>query len=165
MAKNQNESGEKRGPVEKTEKGWPINPIGVVALIVFGFIVIFLIARPLFEKKTTILQQDQQQNAAGGSITNPAAGEIVKASNLKITLSIDKPEDVDKVQFWVKTYDDNKWTMIGEVTTQPFTLNWQIPDQFQNKAVALTTHIYNKDGTIIKDPGGWREGIIILSDK
>ena len=162
MAKNQNESGEKRGPVEKTEKGWPINPIGVVALIVFGFIVIFLIARPLFEKKTTILQQDQQQNAAGGSITNPAAGEIVKASNLKITLSIDKPEDVDKVQFWVKTYDDNKWTMIGEVTTQPFTLNWQIPDQFQNKAVALTTHIYNKDGTIIKDPGGWREGVIIL---
>ena len=165
MAKNQNESGEKRGPVEKTEKGWPINPIGVVALIVFGFIVIFLIARPLFEKKTTILQQDQQQNAAGGSITNPAAGEIVKASNLKITLSIDKPEDVDKVQFWVKTYDDNKWTMIGEVTTQPFTLNWQIPDQFQNKAVALTTHIYNKDGTIIKDPGGWREGVIILSNQ
>ena len=164
MAKNQENSGEKRGPIEKTDKGWPINPIGVAALFVFGFIIIFLIARPLFEKKTTILQQDQQQNTAGGSITNPSAGEIVKGPNLKITLSVDKPEDVDKVQFWVKTYADNKWTMIGEMTSQPFTLNWQIPDQFQNKAVAITTHIYNKDGTIIKDPGGWREGIIILSN-
>ena len=163
MPKN-DDSGEKRGPIEKTEKGWPINPIGVVALIVFGFIVIFLIARPFFAQKTTILQQDQQQNAAGGSITSPAAGDVIRKSTLNISLSVEKPGDVDKVEFWVKTYADNKWTMIGEATTPPFTLNWQIPDQFQNKAVALTTHIYNKDGTVIKDPGGWREGIIILSN-
>ena len=163
MPRNLQNPGERRGPVEKTEKGWPVNPIGVVTLVIFGIIVIFLIARPFFAQKTTILQQDQQQNAAGGSITNPAAGEIVKGPNLKITLSVDKPNDVDKVQFWVKTYADNKWTMIGEVNTQPFTLNWQIPAGFENKAIAVTTHIYNKDGTIIKDPGGWREGIIILS--
>ena len=157
------QSTEKRGPIEKGEKGWPINPIGAIALVIFALVIIFLIARPLFQQKTTILQQDQQQNAAGGTITSPAAGEIVKGSNLKIALSVDKPNDVDKVQFWVKTYADNKWQMIGEVKSQPFELNWQIPTEFQNKAVALTTHIYNKDGSVIKDPGGWREGIIILS--
>ena len=61
MAKS-DESGEKRGPVEKTEKGWPVNPIGVIALIIFALVVILLIVRPLFQQKTTILQQDQQQN-------------------------------------------------------------------------------------------------------
>ena len=154
---------EKRGPIEKSDKGWPVNPIGVVALAVFALIIIFLIVRPLFEQKTTVLQQDQQQNVAGGTITSPAAGEIIKSSNLKITLSVDKPDDVDKVQLWLKTYADNKWQMIGEVKSQPFELNWQIPTEFQNKAIAITSHIYKKDGSIIKDPGGWREGIIILS--
>src|SRR3990172_4490130 len=103
------EATEKRGPVEKTEKGWPINPVGVVALVVFGLIVIFLIARPIFEQKTTILQQDRQENAAGGTITTPAAGEIVRGSNLEISLSVDQPQNTQKVQFWAKTYADGKW--------------------------------------------------------
>lgn len=162
MAKSE-DTGEKRGPVEKTEKGWPVNPIGVAALIIFALVVILLIVRPLFQQKTTILQQDQQQNAAGGSITSPTAGEIVKSSKLTINLSVDEQSKVDKVQFWAKTYADGKWEMIGEVTSTPYTLNWQIPSSFQNKAIAITSHIYQKEGTIIKDPGGWREGVIILS--
>ena len=157
------EGTEKRGPIEKTEKGWPVNPVGVFALIVFGLIVVFLIARPLFRKNTTILQQDQQENAAGGSITKPTAGEIVRGQKLEITLSVDNPQNAQKAQFWAKTYADGKWTMIGEDTNAPFTLNWQIPAEFQNKAIAITSHIYTKDSQIIKDPGGWREGIIILS--
>ena len=162
MAKS-DESGEKRGPVEKTEKGWPVNPIGVIALIIFALVVILLIVRPLFQQKTTILQQDQQQNAAGGSISSPAAGEIIKGNKLTINLSVDEPSKVDKVQFWAKTYADGKWGMIGEVKFAPYTLNWQIPSQFQNKAIAITSHIYTKDNQIIKDPGGWREGVIILT--
>ena len=157
------QNAEKRGPIEKGDAGWPVNPVGVIALIVFALIVIFLIVRPLFQQKTTILQQDQQQHATGGTITTPKAGNIVKDSNRKIALSVDNPNNVDKVQFWVKTYSDNKWQMIGEVKSQPFELNWQIPTEFQNKAIALTCHIYKKDGSLIKDPGGWREGIIILS--
>lgn len=163
MPKDSQSQTEKRGPVEKTEKGWPVNPVGVVALIVFGLIIIFLIARPLFQQKTTILQQDQQQNSAGGTITSPEAGEIIRANNLKISLFVDKPQDVEKVEFWAKTYANGKWQMVGEVKISPFDLNWQIPTDFQNKAIALTSHIYQKDGIIIKDPGGWREGIIILS--
>lgn len=157
------QSTEKRGPIEKGEKGWPINPIGAIALVIFALVIVFLIARPLFQQKTTILQQDQQQNATGGTITSPKAGEIIKGSNLKIALSVDKVQDVDKIQFWVKTYADNKWQMIAEIKNSPFELNWQIPTEFQNKAVAITSHIYKKDGSVIKDPGGWREGIIILS--
>src|SRR3989344_9444277 len=157
------EASEKRGPIEKTKKGWPVNPVGVVALIVFGAIVIFLIARPLFQQKTTILQQDQQENAAGGSITEPTAGEIVRGQRLEISLSVDQHQNAQKVQFWAKTYADGKWTMIGEDTSAPFALDWQIPTEFRDKSIALTTHIYLKDSTIIKDPGGWREGIIILS--
>lgn len=163
MAKSE-DTGEKRGPVEKTEKGWPINPIGVVALAVFALIVILLIVRPIFQQKTTILQQDQQQNAAGGSITSPSAGEIIKGTKLTINLTVDEPSKVDKVQFWAKTYADGKWEMIGETASAPYSLNWQIPLNFQNKAIAITSHIYNKDGQIIKDPGGWREGIIILQN-
>ena len=165
MPKDSQFQSEKRGPVEKTEKGWPINPVGVVALIIFGLVVIFLIARPIFKQKTTILQQDQQQNSAGGTIISPKAGEIIRAKNLKISLFVDKPQNVDKVDFWAKTYADGKWQMIGEIKISPFDLNWQIGADFENKAIALTSHIYQKDGTIIKDPGGWREGIIILSDK
>lgn len=152
---------EKRGPIEKGEKGWPVNPIGVVALVIFALVIIFLIVRSLGQK-TTIIQQNQQEHAAGGTITTPGAGDIIKDNNLAVKLSVDKPNDVEKIQFWAKTYADGKWQMIGEVKSQPFELNWQIPPEFQNKAVVVTAHIYNKDGTVIKDPGGWREGIIIL---
>ena len=54
--------------------------------------------------------------------------------------------------------------MIGEVNNSPYKIDWQVPSQFQNKAIAVTTHITQKDGSTIKDPGGWREGIIILSE-
>ncbi len=154
--------GEKRGPVEKTEKGWPINPIGVVALIIFGLIIIFLIAKPLLEKKTIVQVQDQNTNNPGGRITSPLAGELVKAPRLTIEFSVDEPQKTDKVQFWAKTYADGKWQMLGEVTSVPYKLDWQIPENFKNKAIALTSHIITRDGQDIKDPGGWREGIIIL---
>lgn len=154
---------EKRGPVEKTEKGWPVNPVGVVALVIFALVVIFLIARPLFNQKTTIIQQDQQQVSAGGTISTPKAGEIVKGQTLPIALNVDDPKNTKKVEFWAKTYADGKWQVIGEATQEPFTLNWQIPQSFQNKAIAITTHITTQNGQIIKDPGGWREGIIILN--
>lgn len=154
---------EKRGPIEKGEKGWPINPFGVVALAVFGLIVVLLIVRPLFNRPTTIIQQNQQENASGGSIVNPKAGDIVRSDKLQIELSVDEPQKVEKVQVWVKTYADGKWQMVGEVTSAPYKLDWQIADSYRNKAVAVTSHIYQKDGSVIKDPGGWREGIIILS--
>lgn len=155
---------ERRGPIEKGEKGWPINPIGVVTLIIFGLVVIFLIARPLFTQRTTIIQQDQQEMSEGGTITTPQAGDIVSGSTLTINLSVDDPKNVSKVQFWAKTYADGKWQIIGEVEKAPFELNWQIPQSFQNKAIAITSHIITRDDQIIKDPGGWREGIIILSE-
>jgi len=156
------EEKEKRGPIEKGEKGWPINPLGVFALVIFLLIVVLLIARPLFVQKTTSVATEQG-NAPGGRILAPAAGEIVRGNSLKLNLSVDNVDDTQKVQFWAKTYADGKWQMIGEVKTAPFILDWQIPTEFENKAIAITTHIYQKDGNIIKDPGGWREGIIILS--
>ena len=156
------EEKEKRGPIEKGEKGWPINPLGVFALVIFLLIVVLLIARPLFVQKTTSVATEQG-NAPGGRILAPAAGEIVRGNSLKLNLSVDNVDDTQKVQFWAKTYADGKWQMIGEVKTAPFMLDWQIPTEFENKAIAITTHIYQKDGNIIKDPGGWREGIIILS--
>ncbi len=155
--------GEKRGPVEKTEKGWPINPVGIVALALFALVIIFLIIRPLLSNKTQIINVTEQQVAKGGQMTSPTAGEIVKSKTLEIKLSIDEPQKVQKVQFWAKTYANGKWQMIGEVSSAPFSLNWRIPADFQNKAIAITSHIYQKDSQIIKDPGGWREGIIILS--
>lgn len=158
------EESEKRGPIEKGEKGWPVNPFGVAAALVFVFIIIFLIVRPLLTQKTTIIQQDQQQNAAGGRIINPQSGEILKSSQVAIELSVDKPADVQKVEFWAKIYAENKWEKIGEVTNSPYEFEWQIPANFQNKAIALTSHIYQKNGEIIKDPGGWQEGIILLSE-
>src|SRR3989344_2382742 len=127
---------EKRGPIEKGPKGWPVNPIGVVALLVFGLIIILLIIRPLFQKKTTIIQQDKQENAAGGSITIPSAGEVVKGKSLIIELSVDKPQDVEKVQFWIKTYVDGKWQMIGEVNSTPYKFDWNVPDSLRNKSIA-----------------------------
>jgi hypothetical protein len=156
------EEKEKRGPIEKSDKGWPVNPFGVIALLVFAAIVIFLIIRPLITQKTTIIQPEQV-NSPGGKIQAPQAGEIIRTNSLSIELSIDNPQNVDKVQFWVKTYADGKWQMIGEVSKEPYTLNWQVPQNFENKAIAITSHILQKDGAIIKDPGGWKEGIIILS--
>lgn len=156
------EEKEKRGPIEKGEKGWPVNPLGVFALVVFLLIVVLLIVRPLFIQKATSVNPEQG-NAPGGRILAPSAGEIVNGNSLKLNLDVDNEGEADKVQFWAKTYADGKWQMIGEVKSAPFTLDWQIPAEFQNKAIAVTTHIYQKDGDIVKDPGGWREGIIILS--
>ena len=156
------DNSEKRGPIEKGQKGWPINPFGVVALIIFGAVVILFIARPLLDRKTVVIQPEQG-NAFGGKITSPQAGDIIKSENLTIDIAVDNPQNVEKIQFWAKTYADGKWQMIGEVKSSPFELNWQIPESFRNKAIAITSHIYQKDGNIIKDPGGWREGIIILN--
>lgn len=153
---------EKRGPIEKGEKGWPINPFGVVALAIFGIVVAFFIIRPLVAQKAPNLA-DQSANSKGGQITSPIAGEIVRSKDLKIELSVDDSSKVEKVQFWAKTYANGKWQVIGEATSTPYVLDWSIPTEFQNKAIAVTTHIYTKDGNIIKDPGGWREGIIILA--
>lgn len=158
-------AGEKRGPVEKTEKGWPINPVGVVALVVFAIVIIFLIVRPLLNRAgPQVINVTEQQTAEGGQITSPKAGEIITGSTLNIKLSIDEPTKAQKIQYWAKTYADGKWQMIGEITQSPYDLTWQIPASFQNKAVAITSHIYQTDGNVIKDPGGWREGIIILAD-
>lgn len=155
------ETVEKRGPIEKGEKGWPINPFGVVALLIFGFIAIFLIGKPLLQRNPQIVSE--QANSQGGRIIAPQTGEIARGDTLKIELSVDEPQKVQEVQFWAKAYSDNKWEMIGKVQNQPYLLEWKIPPQFQNKAVAITSHILQKDGNIIKDPGGWREGIIILT--
>lgn len=154
---------EKRGPIEKGEKGWPINPFGVVAIVIFALVIVFLIARPLFQQKTQS-DQNQQTNSPGGRIISPNAGDIIKSTMQSIELSVDNPADVQKVQFWVKSYADGKWQIVGEDMDTPFKLDWQIPSEYQNKAIAITTHIYQKDGKIVKDPGGWREGIILLSD-
>lgn len=148
---------EKRGPIEKGEKGWPINPFGALILFVFVLIVIFLIARPLFQKKLT------HSSFVTGQLVSPKSGEIVRGEVLPIKLTIDNPSKVARVEFWVKIYAQNRWEKIGEVSSNPYELGWQIPDTFKNKAIAITAHIYQKDGNIIKDPGGWREGIIILS--
>ena len=157
------ETPEKRGPIEKSAKGWPINPLGVVALVIFITVAALFIVRPLVERKAP--QIIDQQNAAGGRIITPQAGKIVTSDQLTIELFVDKPDEVQEIRLWAKTYADGKWQMIGEITSAPYKLNWRIPESFQNKAIAITSHIYQKDGNIIKDPGGWREGIIILSEK
>lgn len=149
---------EKRGPIEKTQKGWPINPLGVVVLIVFVAIVTFLIAKPLFSRNLAPVKPQ-----VSAQIATPQAGQIVKGNTLPIELFLDNTSKVAKVQFWAKTYVENKWEIIGEVSTFPFKIDWVVPSNYQNKAVAITTHIYLKDGSLIQDPGGWREGIIILS--
>jgi len=136
--------------------------LGVFALVIFLLIVVLLIARPLFVQKTTSVATEQG-NAPGGRILAPSSGEIVKGNSLKLNLDVDNAGETQKVQFWAKVYADGKWQMIGEVNTAPYILDWQIPAEFENKAIAVTTHIYQKDGDIVKDPGGWREGIIILS--
>lgn len=151
---------EKRGPVEKGEKGWPVNPVGAVLLVVFGLVIIFLIVKPLLSQKAPSI--DQQSVSQGGRITSPLAGDIVRTDTLPIEISVDEPQKTDKIQFWVKTYADGKWNMIGEVTSAPYKLDWKIPTEYKNKAIAITAHIITKDAKDIKDPGGWREGIIIL---
>lgn len=156
------EDTEKRGPIEKGEKGWPINPLGVVALIIFGLIIIFLIAKPIATQKP--INTAEQQVSAGGRIITPTAGEIIRGGKLTLELSVDDPQKAQKVEFWAKTYADGKWEMIGEAESSPYKLDWSIPSHFQNKAVAVTTHIVQIDGKVIKDPGGWREGIIILGN-
>lgn len=155
------ETPERRGPIEKGEKGWPINPLGVIALIIFALVIGLLIIRPLISRKAPSL--DVQTASTGGRMITPDAGQIISSDSLKIELSVDEPQKAQKVQFWAKTYADGQWQMIGEVTSPPYKLDWQIPPAFQNKAIALTSHILQKDGQIIKDPGGWREGIIILN--
>lgn len=155
--------GEKRGPVEKGKKGWPINPIGAVALVIFALIIIFLIIRPLLSQKSTG-GINEQTISQGGRIISPAAGDVIKTDSLAIELSVDEPQNAQKVEFWAKTYADGKWNLIGETTQAPFKLDWKIPADYKNKAIALTTHIITKDAKDIKDPGGWREGIIILSE-
>ncbi|MDO8487206.1 MAG: Ig-like domain-containing protein [Candidatus Curtissbacteria bacterium] len=148
---------EKRGPIEKTQKGWPINPLGVVVLIILGLIIAFLIAKPLLSRSLS-----GAKPAVVAQIAAPQAGQIVKGDKLGVELSVDNASKVAKIQFWAKTYVDNKWEIIGEVSTFPFKIEWVVPSNYQNKAVAVTAHIYLKDGNVISDPGGWREGIIIL---
>lgn len=152
---------EKRGPIVKGPKGWPINPLGVVALIIFALVAVFLIARPLLSRSKPAI--DEQTISTGGRILIPQAGDIIRSNELLVELSVDEPQKVAKVQFWAKTYSDGQWQMIGEVTSAPYKLDWLVSANFQNKAIAITSHIYEKDGQVIKDPGGWREGIIILS--
>ena len=149
---------EKRGPIEKTQKGWPINPLGVVVIIILMVIVAFLIGKPLLSRKSS-----QAKPAVSGQIATPQAGQIIHGDKLSIELSLDDSKKVAKVEFWAKNYVDNKWEVIGQADTFPYRIDWQIPPNYQNKAIALTTHIYLKDGNIVSDPGGWREGIIVLS--
>lgn len=149
---------EKRGPIEKTQKGWPVNPLGVAALIILAVIIVFLIAKPLLSRGLS-----GAKPAVSARIAAPQAGQIVKGDKLGIELSVDNASKVAKVQFWAKTYVENKWEIIGEVSAFPFKIDWAVPSNYQNKAVAVTAHIYLKDGNVIKDPGGWTEGIIILS--
>lgn len=154
------ETYERRGPIEKGEKGWPINPVGLVAILVLLGVIGFLILKPLITGGGN--DQDQSNNP-GGKISSPNSGDIVRGSTLPIILTPDNPENVQKVQFFLKTYADGKWQTIGEDDTAPFVLDWEIPSDTQNKAIAITTHIFTKDGKEITDPGGWREGVILLS--
>ncbi|MBI2598774.1 Ig-like domain-containing protein [Candidatus Curtissbacteria bacterium] len=149
---------EKRGPIVKTSKGWPLNRLGVIILLILIVIVVFLVSKPFFSQKAPA-----SPTTVSGQITTPPAGQIVKANELPIELAVGDSKKVAKVQFWAKTYTEGKWEVIGEVSKAPFKFDWQIPQNYQNKAVAITAHIYLKDGNIVKDPGGWREGIIILS--
>lgn len=138
---------ETRGPIEKGSKGWPINPFGVVALIIIVLAAAFLIGKPLLNRGS-IEVANNGNNSRGGRITNPQSGEIVRSNNLTIELSVDNPSDIEKIQFWANAYADNNWEVIGESSTAPYQLNWQIPQNYQNKAVAITSHIFTKDGNV-----------------
>jgi hypothetical protein len=153
------ETHEKRGPIEKGEKGWPINPVGLIAVLILLGIIGFLIIKPLLSPKSP----SSTNYNPGGNITSPKNGDIIKGPVLPITLLPDNQANVQKVQFFVKTYADGKWQMVGEDESAPYTLEWSIPADTQNKAIAVTTHIFTKDGKEITDPGGWREGVILLS--
>src|SRR3989304_7419697 len=96
------EEKEKRGPIEKGEKGLPINPLGVFSLVVFLLIVVLLIVRPLFEKKATSVNPEQG-NAPGGRIISPTPGQIVKGGSLQLKLDVDNVSETDTVTFWAKT--------------------------------------------------------------
>ncbi len=149
---------EKRGPIEKGEKGWPINPYGVAALAIFILLVIFLIVRPLIRQNLP-----EGEDLISAQIISPTAGEVVRGNKLPIKLSVDDPERVAKVQFWAKAYVDGSWEVIGEDESLPFEVEWTIPQKYINKAIVITSHVFDKNGKVTKDPGGWREGIIILS--
>lgn len=149
---------EKRGPVAKGEKGWPINPLGIVVLLVFVLLVGLLVAKPLLNKSGN----ESVKSPIDGEITSPKAGAIVQDPTLPMELKIDDSSKVTKVVFWVKTYVDNKWEIVGEDDSAPYQIDWEIPQIYRGKAVAVTTNVLTKDGATVKDPGGWREGIIIL---
>lgn len=151
---------EKRGPIVKGPKGWPVNRLGVVILVFFATILIFLVIMPLSNKKS-----EPEIYPTTARITSPQSGQIIESETLPIELDLKDSSEVAKVQFWVMAYVDNKWEMIGEVQSAPFFLDWEIPDSYRNKAIVITSHLYYKDGTIIKDPGGWREGLILLSPR
>ena len=148
---------EKRGPIEKTSTGWPINPFGLAAIAVIFILLAILVGKPLLTRS-----QQKQENFVSSQIESPKHGELVNGNVLPIKVAIDNPSKVSKVVFWVKTYADNKWEEVGEDMEAPFALDWQIPSSYQNKSIAITTHVYGKNGEIAKDLGGWREGIIIL---
>ena len=156
------EEAEKRGPIEKGAKGWPVNPLGVAALVIFALVILFLIVKPLLQKGTPSV--DTQQNTKGGRIIAPQVGEIIRSNNLTIEFSADAPQNVSKIQFWAKSYVDGKWEIIGESLSSPYKIDWQIPGSYKNKAIALTTHIFTSDNQEIKDPTAWRESIIILNN-
>jgi len=148
---------EKRGPIEKGPKGWPINPFGAAAIAVFILIIALLILIPIVSQKL------KKAPFVNGKLSAPQAGELVKSKTLPIKLDLDNPSKVAKVQFWAKTYAENKWEIIGEDSDSPFELEWQIPESYRNKSVAITANVFLRNGQVVKDPGGWREGIIILN--
>ena len=152
---------ETRGPIEKGNKGWPVNPFGVIALLAIALTAIFLIGKPLLNRNSLEVV-NIQTNSKGGQITSPQSGQIIRDDNFTIELSVENQNEIEKVQFWANAYAGGNWEVIGESQEAPYQLDWQIPQSYQNKAVAITSHIFTKDGNIIKDPGGWREGIIIL---
>lgn len=148
---------EKRGPIEKTAKGWPINPLGVVVLILLAAVAAFFIVKPIISQKL------QKRNQISAQLISPSAGQITREAILPVELSVADSKNVAKVEFWAKTYADGYWQVIGEDDTPPYRIEWQIPASFRNKAVAITTHVIDKKGQTTQDPGGWREGIIILN--
>ena len=85
------ETHERRGPIEKGEKGWPINPVGLVAILILLGIIGFLILKPLLSG-----QKSQTPNYnLGGNISTPKNGDIIKDATLPIVLVPDNPSNVD----------------------------------------------------------------------
>ena len=72
---------EKRGPIEKSKKGWPINPFGVVALVIFGAIFILFIARPLLSQKTIVVQPEQGNASRSIALSNQNRAMLLEAKS------------------------------------------------------------------------------------